>query len=65
MMRKWLLIFLVIAVFTLLGWMNKRSLEARYPLLKRISSTISIVSWVLLAAYCVTFLYWLFKEIIN
>jgi len=39
--------------------------KERSPVLKRISETISIIVWVLLAAYTVSFLYWLYTEILK
>ena len=63
MIRRFMLIFLVIGVFYLLTWLNKNKLQKRYPFLKRINSTLTIVSWVLLTTYCLTFIYWFFSEI--
>ena len=65
MIRKWLLLLLVLAVLYAASTFNTRKRQARYPILKRIDKTITILVWVLLASYGVTFLYWLYTEVIR
>ncbi len=63
-MRKWLLVLLVLAVLYALSKITAKKQQARYPFLKRLDRTITILVWVLLAAYVISFLYWLYTEVI-
>ncbi len=63
-MRKWLFFLAVLAVVYAISQIGRRKRD-RSPFLKRLNETVSIVVWVLLAAYAISFLYWLYKEIFR
>jgi len=63
-MRKWLFFLAILAAVYAFSRISKGK-QDRSPFLKRLSESISIVVWVLLAAYAVSFLYWLYKEIFR
>ena len=63
-MRKWLLFLVVLVVIILLSKVNQKK-EVRTPLGKRISETLSIMVWVLIIAYVISFIYWLYTQIIG
>ena len=65
MIRKWLLLLLVLAVLYAASTFNTRNRQARYPILKRIDKTITILVWILLATYGFSFCYWLYTEVIR
>ena len=62
MLRKWLSLGLVLAVLYAVSKLNTRRWRERYPVIKRIDTTITILAWTLLAAYVVSFLYWLYTR---
>jgi hypothetical protein len=64
-MRKWLTLMLVLGVLYALSKISGKQLLKRHPFLKRIDRGITIIVWVLLAAYLFSFLYWLYIEIIR
>lgn len=64
-MRKWLFVLLVLAVLYALSKITGKKHQARYPFLKRVDRTITLLVWVLLTAYLVSFLYWLYIEVIR
>ena len=64
-MRKWLYILLFIAVLYAVSRFGTKKQEKKYPILKQISETITIVVWVLLVVYAVTFFYWLYTVIFK
>lgn len=64
-MRKWLYLALILAVVYSLSTLGKKRRPTGSPLLKRINDTISILVWVLLAAYVLSFLYWLYSQLIR
>lgn len=64
-MRKWLYLLLALAVLYAFSAFNKKKHRARYPFLKRVDRAITILVWVLLAAYGLAFLYWLYTEVIR
>ena len=61
-MRKWLYLLLGLVLFVVISKMNRKR-NVRSPFLKRLNESISILVWVLLAVYTLTFLYWLFNQI--
>jgi len=61
-MRKWLYLLLGLGLFVVISKMNRKK-TVRSPFFKRLNETISILVWVLLAVYTLTFLYWLFTQI--
>jgi hypothetical protein len=62
-MRKLVLILFIIGVFMILSLFNKKRLQSRFPFLKRMDQTITIISWCLLIAYLLSFGAWIIKEI--
>ncbi len=63
-MRRWLFFLAVIALVYAISQIG-RNKKDRYPFLKRISETVSIIVWVLIVVYTLGFLYWLYKEIFK
>jgi uncharacterized membrane protein (DUF485 family) len=63
-MRKWLLFLVVLVVLILLSKVNRKK-ELRTPLGKKISETLSIMVWVLIIAYVISFIYWLYTQIFG
>ena len=64
-MRKWLFVLLVLAILYALSTLTGKRHKAKYPILKRIDRAISVVGWILLAAYGIAFFYWLFTQVIH
>ena len=64
-MRKWLSLGLVLAVLYAVSKLNTRRWRAKYPFIKRLDRTITILAWTLLAAYVLSFLYWLYGRLIG
>jgi hypothetical protein len=58
-MRKWLVLFLAIALLFALPKFNTRWSRRRFPLMKRIDLAITLVTAVLLVVYLAAFVYWL------
>ncbi len=56
---------LILAVLYALSKITGKKHHSRYPFLKQIDRTITILVWVLLAAYLASFIYWLYNEIIR
>jgi hypothetical protein len=65
MMRKWLFVGLVLAILYALSKANARRWRERYPILKRIDRTISLLAWTLLTVYGLAFLYWFYTRVIH
>jgi len=63
-MRKWLLFLVVLVVIILLSKVNQKK-GMRTPLGKRINETLSIMVWVLIIVYVISFIYWLYTQIIG
>ena len=64
-MRKWLFLLLIIAVLYAVSKLGVKEQGKRYPIIKRISETITIMVWALLVAYILSFLYWLYTIIFK
>jgi Mn2+/Fe2+ NRAMP family transporter len=64
-MRKWLFMLLVLAVLYALSTLTGKKHKTRYPILRRIDRAISVVVWILLAAYGIAFFYWLYTRVIR
>jgi hypothetical protein len=64
-MRKWLFVLLVLAILYALSTLTGKKHKARYPILKRVDRAITVVVWILLAAYGIAFFYWLFNQVIR
>ena len=62
-MRKFVLILFAIGIFMVLSLLNKKRLQRRFPFLKRMDQTITIISWCILIAYLLSFGAWIIKEI--
>jgi|Deesub1362B_J571_1020462.scaffolds.fasta_scaffold00002_405 hypothetical protein len=61
-MKKWLFFLAILAIIYLLGrWGQTR--RSSHPFLVRLNQTISIIVWVLLIAYTISFIYWLVTEV--
>lgn len=58
-MRKWLVLFLAIALLFALPKLNTPWSRRRFPLMKRIDRAITVVTAVLLVVYLAAFVYWL------
>jgi len=52
-------------IFLLLSRMNSKKMQKRFPVLKRIDYTLSILAWVLLLSAVLTLLYWIYTQIIK
>jgi hypothetical protein len=64
-MRKWLYILLFIAVLYAVSRLGTKKQGKKYPILKQISETVTIMVWVLLVVYTLTFFYWLYTVIFK
>ncbi len=56
---------LILAVLYALSKITGKQNHSRYPFLKKIDRSITILVWVLLAAYLVSFFYWIYVEVIR
>ena len=63
-MRKWLYLFLALVMFIVISKINRKR-KVKSPFFKRLNETLSILVWVLLTVYTLTFLYWLYNQIFN
>jgi hypothetical protein len=61
-MRKWLVLLLALSILYALPKINTRRSRARYPFLKRLNETITILAVVLFVVYLAAFVYWLFTR---
>jgi len=64
-MRKWIFFLLLIAGLYALSKFKTKKQEKKYPILKQISETITLLVWVLLVAYSLAFLYWLYITVFK
>jgi len=62
-MKRWLFILALIGIFYVLSALNKKRLQNRFPFLKRIDYTFTILAWTMLVTYIAVFLYWLYTAI--
>jgi magnesium-transporting ATPase (P-type) len=63
-MRKWLFLLVVLSLVYIFAKANQKK-EVRSPFRKRFNETLSIVVWVMLVAYVVSFLYWLYTQVFK
>ncbi len=63
-MRKWLYLLLGLVLFVVISKMNRKR-KVRSPFFKRLNETLTILVWVLLSVYTLTFLKWLFTQIFQ
>jgi hypothetical protein len=54
----------ILVLVYIISKINKRKIH-RSPFLKQLNETFSIIVWVLLAVYSVSFLYWLYTIIFK
>ena len=64
LMRKWFLFLVILGLIFILSKASRKK-EARSPFHKRFNETVSIVVWVVLIAYVVSFIYWLYTQIFK
>jgi hypothetical protein len=64
-MRKWLIPLLAIALLYALPKLNTLRRRRDSHLMKRINDTVNVLVAVLLVAYLVAFIYWLWTEVIR
>jgi hypothetical protein len=64
-MRKWLFVLLVLAVLYALSKITGKRQRARYPFLRRMDRAITILVWIMLAAYLTAFVYWFYTQVIR
>jgi hypothetical protein len=64
-MKRWLSLGLALAVLYAVSKFNTRKWRAEYPFIKRLDRMITILAWTLLAAYCLSFLYWLYTRVVH
>jgi len=62
-MRKWLLLLVLILIFFVLSKLNRGRGKTKNPVLKQINYVVTVIAWVFLIAYSLTFFYWLFTTI--
>ena len=62
-MRKWLFFLLIIAALYAVTKINKNKAGKKSPVLKQISDAITYLVWILLTAYVIFFLYWIYSLI--
>jgi hypothetical protein len=58
-MRKWLLLFLAVALVFALSKISTRQNRRQFPLLQRIDNAVTVVVVVLLGTYLFAFIHWL------
>jgi hypothetical protein len=58
-MRKWLLLFVALALLFVLPKISNRRTRREFPFLQRLDNAINIVVVVVLAAYLFAFVHWL------
>ena len=63
-MRKWLLFLVILVVIILLSKINQKK-EVRSTFGKRFNETLSVIVWVMIAAYAISFIYWLYTQIFG
>jgi hypothetical protein len=63
-MRKWFLFLVIIGLVYLASKAGQRG-ENRSSFHQRFSETVSILVWVLIVAYVLSFLYWLYSQIFK
>jgi hypothetical protein len=64
-MRKWLFLLLGLAILYALSLLNTKKRRAKFPFLKRVDRAITILVWVLLAAYGFSFCFWVYTKFIR
>ena len=62
-MKKWYFVIITIVVFFVLASIKKGQKSKKDNIFKRIDSFVSLLFWVLLTAYGIAFIYWLYQVI--
>lgn len=62
-MKKWYFLIVTIIVFYILASIKKKQKAKKDGIVKRIDTFINLVFWILLIAYSLTFIYWLYKAL--
>jgi hypothetical protein len=65
MIRNWVWLLIVLVVLYAASAISTKKRQARYPILKRIDRTLTLLVWVLLVSYGLAFLYWLYTQVIR
>ncbi len=63
-MRKWFFLLVIIGLVYILSKASKGR-GNRSPFFQRFNETLSIVVWVLVIAYVLSFLYWLYTQVFK
>jgi len=63
-MRKWFLFLAILGLVYIISKASQRG-DQRSPFRQRFNETLSITVWVLVVAYVLTFLYWLYTQIFK
>jgi hypothetical protein len=63
-MRKWILFLVIIGLVYVVSKASQKG-ENRSSFRQRFSETVSILVWVLIIAYVLSFLYWLYSQIVG
>ena len=63
-MRKWFLFLAILGLVYILSKASQRG-ENRSSFRQRFNETLSILVWVLIIAYVLSFLYWLYSQIFK
>lgn len=63
-MRKWFILLAIIGLVYILSKATPKR-EPASPFRQRFNETLSIIVWVLVAAYVLSFLYWLYGQIFK
>ena len=63
-MRRWLLFLAIIGLVYIISKVSQKG-ENRSSFRQRFSETVSILVWVLIVAYVLSFLYWIYSQIFK
>ncbi|NOR11685.1 MAG: hypothetical protein GQ545_00350 [Candidatus Aminicenantes bacterium] len=63
-MRRWAIFLVILVVVYLVSQASKKK-DVRSPLRKRFNETLTIIVWVMLVAYVLSFFYWLYTQIFK
>jgi hypothetical protein len=63
-MRKWFLFLVILGLIYVFSKASQRG-KHRSPFRQRFNETLSITVWVMVVAYVLSFLYWLYSQIFK
>jgi hypothetical protein len=63
-MRKWFLFLAILGLVYIVSKASRRG-DDRSPFRQRFNETLSILVWVLIVVYVMSFLYWLYSQIFK